>query len=52
MHVCLSLFCIPSGGMNFENTIVHFALDHPFEVPCESELRVHRFEAFSTLVTF
>lgn len=49
MHVCLSLFCIPSGGMNFENTIAHFALDDPFEVPCESELR---FEAFSTLVTF
>lgn len=26
MQVCLSPFYIPSGGMNFENTIAHFAL--------------------------
>lgn len=27
MQVCLSPFYIPSGGMNFENTIAHFALE-------------------------
>lgn len=36
------------------NRAFRFGTTHPFEVPCESELasRVHRFEAFSTLVTF